>query len=311
MWKSLKRIIKITLAGTLLFCNTSYATEPKAYDLASNQYSIAKEMSTKEESSTKETSWAQDHTNLFKEHHPRRASLESLIYHDAETFVDLGDNLERALPIYAWGLAKADKDPDSIPQFYKHTISSTLVKQILKVTLDRPRPNDEVRDEHRRELGLPVDKYSGGHHSKPSGHTQAAFSAAWYIAFRHGFREAMVPLAYATACGLSRLDKKERWSELPENHLMDYAWKYKNAAHHWDDVLLGAAIPFVTAAIFVSPADDIPYEPVRCIDLKGMSIEPYVEGSNAGFKFRPWDDDNRYLYLVVKGDLYAGFRKHF
>ena len=75
----------------------------------------------------------------------------------------------------------------------------------------------------------------GGSGGFPSGHASKAFSPAWYIYHRYGFKQAAPYLIAATYTGYSRVDAKR---------------------HYWIDIIGSAALNYAITHYMVSSADD-------------------------------------------------------
>lgn len=122
-----------------------------------------------------------------------------------------GDILEYAMPAAALTSTFIWKD-DTHPtwQFVKSYGSAIVVCRILKVTIDKERPD-------------------GGVHSFPSGHTTSAFASAAFMERRYGWKVGIPAYVMAGYVGWSRV----------------YAER-----HDWWDVLGGAVLGTTASYIF-------------------------------------------------------------
>ena len=118
-----------------------------------------------------------------------------------------------ALSFCAAAYATLKKDWEGLGQLIKTQLTVTAITGILKLLIDRPRPNKL------------------NNHSFPSGHTSAAFTGASYIHHRYGFKRAIPVYCAASIIGLIRIQKE---------------------MHHPTDVLAGAGIAMVTAFNMIS-----------------------------------------------------------
>ena len=130
----------------------------------------------------------------------------------------VGDFFQIALPLGALGLAKAYKDRDGKKQFWKSYLSSVGTTYLLKVVVDKERPNGHCCE------------------SFPSGHTTAAFSGAMFIQKRYGSNYGFPSLLLASFVGYSRV----------------YAKK-----HYWIDVICGATIGVLGNIFFTNKKNPV------------------------------------------------------
>jgi membrane-associated phospholipid phosphatase len=130
-----------------------------------------------------------------------------------ETYGDVG---QIAIPAIAAVVSAAKEDGEGIVQLAISAAATFATVQILKVTVDKERPN-------------------GGSESFPSGHTSGAFSGASYLHYRYGWEWGFPAYAAAALVGYSRVDADE---------------------HDWTDVIAGAAIANAFAFLLVDSVDD-------------------------------------------------------
>ena len=124
-----------------------------------------------------------------------------------------GDILQIMLPVWAYGMTFTKDDPQGSIQFAQSFLTAMGATYASKLSVDRERPN-------------------GGSMSFPSGHTSAAFSGAAFIQMRYGWLYGSMAYAGATYVGWSRI--------VTENHYVE-------------DVIAGAGIGILSAAIFTKP----------------------------------------------------------
>lgn len=126
----------------------------------------------------------------------------------------MGDILEIATPIYAYGMASMEDGFEGVIQLTKSLFAAQLLIEATKALKIEERPS------------------RGDRKSFPSGHTAAAFSAARYTHLRYGWKKAIVPYTMAAITG---------WQRIAVN------------AHYPHDVLAGVLIAFVVNDLFVTP----------------------------------------------------------
>ncbi|MDR2432392.1 MAG: phosphatase PAP2 family protein [Puniceicoccales bacterium] len=139
----------------------------------------------------------------------------------ANSFQRMGDVLQFAIPVYAFGLSRGEEGYEGTKQFIYSLAASQLSVHVLKETTCQKRPNYQEGDKKR---------------SFPSGHTSSAFSGASFIHRRYGFEQAMVPYGLAIATGISRVQAKK---------------------HHVRDVIVGAVISCLWTWCFVEKKTNI------------------------------------------------------
>ena len=126
----------------------------------------------------------------------------------------IGDNLQIALPVWAFASIYIYKDNQKAPlQFIKTMGSSFIVTHSLKRIINKERPN-------------------GGSYSYPSGHTTAAFTGAAFIEKRYGLKAGVPAYILASYVG---------WSRVYSKHHDNY------------DVAAGALLGIGSAYIFTKP----------------------------------------------------------
>jgi membrane-associated phospholipid phosphatase len=144
-----------------------------------------------------------------------------------------GDILQVMLPVWAYGMTFAKDDPQGSVQFTQSFLTAMAATYATKLSVDRERPN-------------------GGNMSFPSGHTSAAFSGAAFIQMRYGWLYGSIAYAGATYVGWSRIET--------ENHYVE-------------DVIAGAGMGILSAAIFTKPyLDKIHILPFVSKDQLGMTL---------------------------------------
>ena len=113
-----------------------------------------------------------------------------------------GDILQIALPTTALGMTLSEPNNTGTQQWVESFVTSTVVTQTLKYSINRERPN-------------------GGDLSFPSGHTSSAFQGAAFIHRRYGDQYALPVYLLAALTGYSRVHA---------------------GVHYWSDVIAGAAV---------------------------------------------------------------------
>ena len=128
----------------------------------------------------------------------------------------VGDFLQVGLPLAGLVITKYHKDSRGTSQFWKSFLSANLTTSLLKIVIDKERPNGHCCE------------------SFPSGHTTAAFSGAMFIHQRYGSRYGIPSLLLASFVGYSRVHAKK---------------------HYWIDVFCGAAIGILGNIIHTERSD--------------------------------------------------------
>ena len=141
------------------------------------------------------------------------------LLHAKNSREQLGDILQLAVPLYAYGLTVAKEDHEGSIQLCKAYTATISMTYVLKYSIDAKRPLTNALD------------------SFPSGHTSSAFSGASFIHKRYGFKDAFLPYLVASFTAYSRVQAKR---------------------HHIRDVLAGAVLgSFVTWAFTSSEHEHI------------------------------------------------------
>jgi membrane-associated phospholipid phosphatase len=128
-----------------------------------------------------------------------------LSYHEpsySDEIRTAGDILQIALPSTALGMAIAEPDDKGRVQWVESFVTTAVVTQTLKYSINRERPN-------------------GGDLSFPSGHTSSAFQGAAFIHERYGSKFGVPAYLLASFVGYSRVHA---------------------GVHYWSDVIAGAAV---------------------------------------------------------------------
>lgn len=133
----------------------------------------------------------------------------------------IGDLTRVINPLTGAGLAYYYGDKQGFYQLIKTVGFDILLVEAMKIGLNN------VYVGHKR-LGL---RPNGGDKNFPSGHTSAAFSGAWFIYKRYGFKQAVLPLTAAAFTGYSRLYVKK---------------------HDIPAVITGALVGILSAELFVN-----------------------------------------------------------
>lgn len=152
----------------------------------------------------------------------------------ADTVVHAGTALMLILPVTAYASTFVLDDKEGRMQFYKSFVTNLVVTDVLKVAIDKKRPNGKGK-------------------SFPSGHTSAAFQAATFIQQRYGWKYSIPSYIAATFVGYSRVQSDN---------------------HYNVDVFAGAAIGMLSSYYFTKPYKGFeitPYTDVRH-GLYGVSI---------------------------------------
>jgi len=158
--------------------------------------------------------------------------LSSSLYAKSNT-EKLGDILQLAVPISAYGTTLYLDDKEGQNQFYKSYATTLGTTLLLKYTVREKRPDSNARD------------------SFPSGHTSSAFSGASFIHQRYGFKYAILPYVVATYTGYSRVQSNR---------------------HYTRDVVAGALLGIASSWYFVTPYKNLQINPVVDADYKGVQL---------------------------------------
>lgn len=142
---------------------------------------------------------------------------------DSTTAERVGDVLVVATTAGAYLATFAMDDPRGRPQFYKGLFLNLGTTYVLKLAIDKPRPDQSGTD------------------SFPSAHTSVAFQGASFVQLRYGWRYGIPAYAAATVVGWSRVAADK---------------------HHRIDVLAGAAIGVLSSYLFTEPFDGVAVEPL-------------------------------------------------
>ena len=149
-----------------------------------------------------------------------------------------GDALHLLLPVTALGatIFYEDYSQDNYAgtwQFAKAALSSRLVTEALKLSVDKERPDHSGND------------------SFPSGHTADSFMAATFINQRYGWHYGVPALVLASYVGYTRVAADK---------------------HHVEDVLAGAAIGSFAGWFFTQPYKNVTLTPIVNKDQYGLYI---------------------------------------
>ena len=146
----------------------------------------------------------------------------------------IGDILQIAIPLSAYGTTLYLDDKEGQMEFYKSYGVSLASTYALKYTVREQRPDSNAKD------------------SFPSGHTSSAFSGATFIHKRYGFKYAIVPYLGAIYTGYSRVHSNR---------------------HYTRDVVAGALIGVASSWYFTSPYKNVDIQPVVGADYKGVQVK--------------------------------------
>ena len=155
----------------------------------------------------------------------------SVIY-SKSTLQKIGDILAISLPLYAYSKSISLNDKIGQKEFLYTYSATMLTTYFLKYTTKEKRPDSTSLD------------------SFPSGHSASAFSSAFFIHRRYGFKSAIIPYIGAVITGYSRVKSKR---------------------HYIQDVIGGAIVSGVCAYYFTKP-------------YKGVNIMPEFNGNSVGIK---------------------------
>lgn len=125
----------------------------------------------------------------------------------------VGDVMLVMLPVAAVGATLAYRDWKGTANFAKGYALTMSSTFALKYAVNAERPD-------------------GGNHSMPSAHTSSAFSGASFLQRRYGWKYGAPAYAAAAFTGWSRVNADK---------------------HHWEDVVVGAAIGIASTYLFTRP----------------------------------------------------------
>ncbi len=216
----------------------------------------------------------------YMNHHFETLEIED----DLRRFGDIAQFSTVAL---SWSYANNHKDR---LEWLKYEAVVTGITQGLKIAVGRPRPSAE---------GYPYTLAGQSNNSFPSGHTSASFSGAWYLYFKYGFEEAKLPLALATITGISRLTEKR--------HILsdDFVY-YDPPAHHWEDVVAGALIPYFVAKWMVKPGE-LPDNLDETYETKKFNFFPIVGKNKIGISINPNGTNHIYSVFASQEGVGLGY----
>ena len=123
--------------------------------------------------------------------------------HADSTLETLGNMTQVIVPAYAAGLAIAEPGWTGAKQFAAQFVATEVTALGLKTIINEERPDKSDQN------------------SFPSAHTAAAFSGAFFIHKRYGWKKALAPYALAGFTAFTRISEKK---------------------HYFHDCLAGAAI---------------------------------------------------------------------
>ncbi len=174
----------------------------------------------------------------------------------ADKYSEVGDIIQLALPISAFGMTYLKDDTQGRWQFIKSTGTTIALTHSIKFVAGKRRPD------------------FSSDNSFPSGHTSAAFSGASFYYTRYGASWGIPAYALAAYTGWSRVHADR---------------------HYWDDVFAGASIAVLSNLYFVDPFDkNITIMPMQNGDAKGINFivsNDAFNGKNQGprklSKFKP------------------------
>lgn len=144
-----------------------------------------------------------------------------------------GDILQILIPLTGYGATFYMDDTQGRNQFYKSFLTTVAITQVLKLTVNKQRPN------------------GSGNDSFPSGHTSAAFQGAAFIGQRYGWKYGLPAYAAATYVGYSRVKAKQ---------------------HYTIDVLAGAAIGTLSSYYFTTRYKDVTMTPYVGNKAAGINL---------------------------------------
>lgn len=154
--------------------------------------------------------------------------MNSFIYcsqSKADFIERLGDVVQVVNPASAFFISYGKSDFEGFKQITSTTMLNTFLTHSLKFAL-----NDVYVAGTR--LG---ERPNGSDYNFPSGHMSSAFSAAWHLQKRYGFKYSALPFIGATFVGYSRIHSDR---------------------HDLKAVLAGALVGFVSAELFTDKFKD-------------------------------------------------------
>jgi membrane-associated phospholipid phosphatase len=161
-------------------------------------------------------------------------AISDLYADRTETVAKIGDYIQIAIPLTAWGTTLCLGDTEGQIQFYESFATNIAVTHGLKYLVKEKRPDSSNLD------------------SFPSGHTSASFQGATFIHLRYGLKYAIPAYIAATYVGFSRV----------------YANK-----HYTHDVIAGAVIGSASALIFTDKYKNIDISPIVYNGTYGATIK--------------------------------------
>jgi len=146
----------------------------------------------------------------------------------------VGDFMQYALPLTAYGTTLYLDDTEGQKAFYKSYATTMATTYALKYTVKEKRPQSEATD------------------SFPSGHTASAFGGASFIHFRYGLSYAVIPYYLAAVfTGYSRV---------------------KAEKHYTVDVVAAGLIAITSSAYFVEKYEKIQFSLLLKEEARGVLI---------------------------------------
>lgn len=130
-----------------------------------------------------------------------------------DTVVKAGDALEYLIPAAAAGISWGRDDMTGFWQLAKAEVSTVVVTEGLKYSVDAKRPNGEK-------------------HSFPSAHAAVTFTSAQYLQERYGWEYGVPAYLASSFVAYSRVHGKD---------------------HYWRDVIAGSALGMASGAYFTEP----------------------------------------------------------
>ncbi len=161
-------------------------------------------------------------------------SFSNLYADRTETVAKIGDYIQIAIPLTAWGTTLYLGDTEGQIQFYESFATNIAVTHGLKYLVKEKRPDSSNMD------------------SFPSGHTSASFQGAAFIHLRYGLKYAIPAYIAATYVGFSRV----------------YANK-----HYTRDVIAGAVIGSASAVVFTDKYKNIAISPIVYNGTYGATVK--------------------------------------